>query len=152
MMRALLLSTVLYGFAFTAHAQSQTQSHDLSKAILKKDAPAAETLLTAGTNPNATIEVVPGFPTTFLITAASSNNLDLVKLLLKYKAQVNQPDGFKGTALMAAVGKGNKAMVELLLASGADARPKDDDGKDALALAKEGGNPEIIALLQQQLK
>ena len=132
----------------TARAQTQ----ELAKAILKNNAPAAETLLTAGANPNAAIEVVPGFATTYLITAASTNSLDLVKLLLKYKAQVNQPDAFKATALMAAIGKGNKAMVELLLASGADARAKDDDGKDALALAKEGGNPEIIALLEQQLK
>lgn len=152
MMRVLILSAVLSGFAFTAHAQSPTQSHDLSKAILKKDAPAAETLLTAGANPNAAVEVVPGFQTTLLITADTTNNLDLVKLLLKFKAQVNQPDGFKGTALMAAVGKGNKAMVELLLSSGADARAKDDDGKDALALAKESGNAEIIALLEQKLK
>ena len=124
----------------------------MAKAILKNDIPAAETLLTAGVNPNTVIEVVPGFATNYLITAASNNSLALVKLLLTYKAQVNQPDAFKATALMAAVGKGNKAMVELLLASGADARAKDDDGKDALALAKEGGNPEIIALLEQRLK
>lgn len=150
MKRALLFSAALYCFVFTT--QAQTQSHELSKAILKNNASAAETLLISGANPNTVIEVVPGFPTTYLITAASNNSLDLVKLLLKYKAQVNQPDAFKATALMAAVGKGNKAMVELLLSSGADAKAKDGDGKDALALAKEGGNKEIIALLEQKLK
>ena len=148
MIRELVSTAALYFFVITAQAQTQ----ELSKAILKNNAAAAETLLTAGANPNTAIEIVPGFPTTYLITAASNNSLDLVKLLLRYKAQVNQPDAFKATALMAAVGKGNKAMVELLLASGADVQAKDDDGKDALALAKEGGNKEIVALLEPKLK
>ncbi|QKG56402.1 ankyrin repeat domain-containing protein [Hymenobacter sp. BRD128] len=150
MKRTILFIATFFCFAFTAHAQAPGK--ELAKAVLKNNLPAAETLLTAGTDPNAVVEVVPGFPTTYLVTAASNGSIDLVKLLLKYKAQVNQPDGFKGTALMAAAGKGNKAMVELLLASGADARAKDADGKDALALAKEGGNQEVVALLAQKLK
>lgn len=152
MKSALLLAAALYCLAANSQAQTPTPTQSLAKAILKKDAPAAETLLTAGTSPNTVIEVVPGFATTYLITAVTNNSLDLAKLLLKYKAQVNQPDAFKGTALMTAVGKGNLAMVELLLASGADARAKDDDGKDALALAKESGNAAIITLLEAKLK
>jgi ankyrin repeat protein len=152
MKRLLFLSAALYCLVLTTHAQTPAQTQGMKKAILKNDAPAAETLLTAGANPNAVVEIVPGFATTYLITAASNNSLPLVKLLLKYKAQVNQPDAFKATALMAAAGKGNKELVELLLASGADAKAKDDDGKDALALAKESGNQEIVALLQQKLK
>ena len=148
MKRVLFLTGALYCLLFPVPAHGQT----LTKAILKNDAATAETLLSAGANPNAGIEVVPGFPTTCLITAASNNSLDLVKLLLQHKAQVNQADAFKATALMAAAGKGNKAMVELLLSSGADAKAKDDDGKDALAFAKESGSKETIALLEQQLK
>lgn len=150
MKRVILFVATLFCFALTAHAQAP--SKELATAILKNNAAAAETLLAAGANPNAAIEVVPGFPTTYLITAAANGRLDLVKLLLKHKAQVNQPDGFKGTALMAAATKGDKAIVELLLASGADVQAKDDDGKDALALAKEGGRQEIAALLAQKQK
>jgi ankyrin repeat protein len=150
MKRGILFVATLCCFAFAAHAQAP--SKELATAILKKNAAAAETLLTAGANPNAAIEVVPGFPTTYLITAAANGSLDLVKLLLKYKAQVNQLDGFKATALMAAAGKGHKDLVELLLASGADVKAKDDDGKDALALAKESGSKEVVALLEQKLK
>ena len=150
MKRAILFIATFFCFASTAHAQAP--SKELTTAVLKKNLPAAETLLTGGANPNAVIEVVPGFPTTYLVTAAGGGSLDLVKLLLKHKAQVNQPDGFKVTALMAAAGKGNKAIVDLLLASGADAKAKDDDGKDALALAKEAGNPEVVAVLEQKLK
>lgn len=152
MRRALFLTVALFIFALTTQAQTPAQTQGLKKAVLKNDAAAAEALLTAGASPNTVIEVVPGFATTYLITAASNNSLALVQLLLKNKAQVNQADAFKATALMAAAGKGNKAMVELLLASGADARAKDDDGKDALALAKESGHPEIATLLEQKLK
>lgn len=148
MKKGLWLAAALFCSVLTAHAQSP----ELTKAVLKSNGPAVEALLSAGANPNAAVQIVPGFPTTYLITAATNNSLDLVRLLLNHKAQVNQPDAFKGTALMAAVGKANKAMVELLLSSGADVRAKDDDGKDALALAKEGGNKEIIALLEQKLK
>ena len=146
MTRVIFFISALYCLNFTAQAQT------LTKAILKNDVPTAETLLSAGANPNAGIEVVPGFPTTCLITAASNNSFDLVKLLLKHKAQVNQADAFKATALMAAAGKGNKAMVELLLSSGANAKATDDEGKDALAMAKESGNKEVVALLEQHLK
>lgn len=150
MPKAILFIATFFCYTFTAHAQAP--SKELATAVLKNNAAAAETLLTAGANPNAVVEIVPGFPTTYLVTAAANGSLDLVKLLLKHKAQVNQPDGFKGTALMAAAGKGNKALVELLLASGADVRAKDDDGKDALVLAKESGNKDVVALLEQKLK
>ena len=150
MKKTITFLATLLSFAFATHAQ--TPAKELAKAVMKNNAAAAETLLTAGANPNAPVEIVPGFPTTYLVTAAGNGSLDLVKVLLKHKAQVNQPDGFKTTALMAAAGKGNKALVELLLASGADAKAKDDDGKDALALAKEGGSKETVALLEQKLK
>lgn len=152
MKRVLFFTAAFSCFVLTSHAQAPTPTQVLKKAILKNDAPAAETVLTAGANPNAVVEIVPGFATTYLITAASNNSLALVQLLLKYKAQVNQPDAFKATALMAAAGKGNKEMVALLLASGADARAKDADGKDALAMAKESGNAEIVKLLEQKLQ
>jgi len=145
--RTIRFIAAFFCLALTSHAQAP--SKELATAVLKKNLAAAETLLAGGANPNAVIEVVPGFPTTYLVTAAGSGSLDLVKLLLKHKAQVNQPDGFKVTALMAAAAKGNKAIVDLLLASGADAKAKDDEGKDALAMAKEGGNPEVVALLEK---
>ncbi|MCB2408700.1 ankyrin repeat domain-containing protein [Hymenobacter lucidus] len=133
-------------------ALAQTASKELYTAVVKNKPADAEALLKAGADPNAAIELVPGFPTTFLITAAGNGNLELVQALVKYKAQVNKADAFKGTALMAAAAKGSKPVVELLLASGADAKAKDDDGKDALAHAKEGANKEVIALIEQKLK
>ncbi|MDQ2771687.1 MAG: ankyrin repeat domain-containing protein [Bacteroidota bacterium] len=133
--------------AFTSFAQAPTPAPSLKKAVLKSDLPTVEMLLKGGADPNAAIEIVPGSATTYLITAVTDNSLEVVKLLLSAKAQVNQTDAFKTTPLMTAVSKGNPAMVALLLSSGADSRATDDDGKDALALAREGGNAAIIALL-----
>jgi hypothetical protein len=146
----ILFIAAFFCIALTTHAQ--VPGKELATAVMKNNVAAAETLLKAGANPNAPVEIVPGFPTTYLVTAAVSGSLDLVKVLLKHRAQVNQPDGFKTTPLMAAASKGNKALVELLLASGADAKAKDDDGQDALALAKEEGSKEVIALLEQKLR
>lgn len=147
MTRYILLIATLCCLVFTSFAQAPSPAQSLKKAVLKSDLPAVEALLKADTDPNAPIEIVPGSATTYLITAVTDNSLEVVKLLLTAKAQVNQTDAFKTTALMTAVGKGNPAMVALLLSSGADAHAKDDDGKDALALAREGGIAAIIALL-----
>ena len=152
MKRALLLVVTLFWFATAAPAQTPAPAQSLKKAVLKSDLPTADALLKSGVDPNALIEIVPGSATTYLITAATNNSLNLVKLLLQAKAQVNQVDAFKTTALMTAASKGNAAIVALLLASGADARAKDDEGKDALALAKESGNAAVIALLEAKLK
>ncbi|SHJ27825.1 Ankyrin repeat-containing protein [Hymenobacter daecheongensis DSM 21074] len=150
MKKSFLLIALLTSLTLAALATPPNK--ELFVAVMKNNAPQVETLLAAGADPNSPIEVVPGFPTTYLITAAGNGSLEVVKALLKHKAQVNQPDAFKSTALMAAAGKGNKAVVELLLGSGADAKAKDDDGKDALAAAKESGNAEVIKLIEAKLK
>ncbi|TGE24025.1 ankyrin repeat domain-containing protein [Hymenobacter aquaticus] len=149
MNKSFFLLVFLLSLASAACAQSP--SKELYTAVVKNKPADAEALLKAGADVNAAIELVPGFPTTYLITAAGNGNLELVKALVKYKAQVNKPDAFKGTALMAAASKGNKAIVEFLLASGADTKVKDDEGKDALAHAKEGGNKEVVALIEQKM-
>ncbi|TGE18884.1 ankyrin repeat domain-containing protein [Hymenobacter elongatus] len=148
MKKSFFLLALLISFASVTFAQ--TSGKELYTAVVRNKPADAEALLKSGVDPNAAIELVPGFPTTYLITAANNGNLELVQALLKYKAQVNKADAFKGTALMAAASKGHKAIVELLLTNGADAKAKDDDGKDALAFAKESGNKEVIALIEQK--
>ena len=152
MKRVFALVALLFYFATAAPAQTPTPAQSLKKAVLKSDLAAAEVLLKAGTDPNAAIEIVPGSATTYLITAATANSLEMARLLLQAKAQVNQVDAFKTTALMTAAGHGNAPLVALLLASGADVRAKDDEGHDALALAKAGGHAAVVALLEAKLK
>ncbi|UOQ64631.1 ankyrin repeat domain-containing protein [Hymenobacter volaticus] len=150
-MKKLLLVIVLFsGLATVTLAQTPTQK--VYAAVVKNKPADVEALLKAGADPNAPVEMMPGFPTSFLILAAGRSQTEIVKILLQHKALVNKPDSFNATALMAAAGEGNMELVTLLLAAGADPKLKDNDGKDALASAKESGNAEVLKLLQTKSK
>lgn len=87
-----------------------------------------------------------------LITAINNKNIEIVRSLLKHKADVNWKDGFQTTALMYAAASGSKEMVELLLNSGADIKAKDGMGNTVLSAAKESGNEEVVKLIKQGMK
>lgn len=150
-MKKLLLAFALFLAATTlSHAQTPTQK--VYAAVMKNKAADVEALLMAGADANAAVEMMPGFPTTFLGIAAGNGHLDVVKALVKNKAQVDKPDSFNTTPLMAAAAGGHLPVVEFLLASGANAKAKDKDGKDVLTSAKEGGNAEVVKLIQAKAK
>jgi len=146
-MKKLLLPFVLF-IGYTSLTQAQTPTQKVYAAVVKNQPADVEALLKAGADPNAPVEMMPGFPTSFLILAAGQSRTEIVKVLLQHKALVNKPDSFNATALMAAAGEGNAELVTLLLAAGADPKLKDKDGKDALASAKESGNAAVVELLQ----
>ncbi|GAB2786407.1 ankyrin repeat protein [Hymenobacter luteus] len=150
MKKLLLAFTILLATATLTHAQTLTQK--VYAAVMKNKAAEVEALLTAGADANAAVEMMPGFPTTFLVIAAGNGHLDVVKALVKNKAQVDKPDSFNTTALIAAAAAGHLPVVEFLLASGANPKAKDKDGKDVLASAKEGGNAEVVKLIQAKAK
>ncbi|UOQ77579.1 ankyrin repeat domain-containing protein [Hymenobacter sp. 5516J-16] len=150
-MKKLLLAITLF-LAATTFSQAQTPTQKVYAAVIKNKPADVDALLSAGADANATVEMMPGFPTTFLIIAAGNGHLEVVKALVKNKAQVDKPDSFNATALMAAAANGSLAVVEFLLASGANPKAKDKDGKDVLASAKEGGNAEVLKLIQAKAK
>lgn len=150
MKKLLLLLALTVGLISSAAAQMPTK--ELFKAVMKNDAATVTTLLSGGADANAPIEVMPGFRTTFLITAATNGNLDVVKALVQHKAQLNTKDAGNETALIAAATVGNKAIVEYLLQNGADVKAADGQGATLLAAAKTGGNKDVIALIEQKLK
>lgn len=149
-MKALL--TVIFFFAFMCSTFAQSPTQKVYAAVLKNKPTEVEALLSSGADPNAAVEMMPGFPTNFLIMASGRSQIEIVKILLKHKALVNNTDSFKSTALIAAAGEGNLEVVTLLLAAGADPKLKDNDGNDALAAAKTKGNTEVIKLIQSKLK
>lgn len=55
-----------------------------------------------------------------IIDASKSNNLDLIKTLLKQKVDVNMKDSSGSTALMSAAWNENKEIIETLLLANAD--------------------------------
>ncbi|WP_400190539.1 ankyrin repeat domain-containing protein [Hymenobacter sp. B81] len=150
MKKSLLLMALTLGLFFSAAAQ--TTNKELFKAVMKNDAASVETLLKGGADPNAAIEVMPGFRTSYLITAATNGNLAVVKALVQHKAQINAKDAGQETALVAAAAQGHKAIVEFLLTSGADPKAADGQGTTLLAAAKASGNKDVIALVEQKLK
>jgi len=149
-MNKLLLVFALFLGVFTA-GQAQTPTQKVYAAVVKNQPAVVESLLTSGADVNAPVEMMPGFPTTFLILAAGNGHLELVKILVKHKARIDKADSFNATALMAAATNGSLDVVQFLLANGANAKAKDKDGKDALASAKEGGNAEVVKLIKSKL-
>ena len=84
---------------------------------------------------------------TALREAASYNNINAVKVLIKNNADVNVQNRGGMTALMSACYNGNLEMTKMLLDAGADKSIKRGD-YDALYYAREyGKNEEIIKLL-----
>ena len=77
-------------------------------------------------------------------------NTELVKLLLKYKADPNAIDKNNSTALHFSVIFSYEEIVELLIAAKADSSLKDNRGKTALDYAKITGNKKIIEILNQK--
>lgn len=86
---------------------------------------------------------------TALREAASYNNINAVKVLIKNNADVNVQNRGGMTALMSACYNGNLEMTKMLLDAGADKSIKRGN-YDALYYAREyGKNEEIIKLLTQ---
>ncbi len=97
---------------------------------------AAEELLNHGADPNAV--ATNGSKLAVLNSAAASNNVEVVKTLLRAGANpdAQQHGGF--TALHAAAQHNNVEMIQALLDAGADASLRTDDGKTAADMAGAG--------------
>jgi uncharacterized protein len=128
----------------------------LEYAIYHSSISFIRTLLEIGADPNPVDHA--GFPP--LIAALSCSRplpgsagrqdvLEVMKLLLVFKADPNQRGINDYTPLHMAVAERNLAAVELLLASGADplARTRIDDYETAREMATRAGHDEIAHLL-----
>jgi ankyrin repeat protein len=81
-----------------------------------------------------------------LIIAGYRGQMDVVKLLLKHKADVNAASG-EGTVLMGACFKGNVELAALLIANRADVNGANDLGTTPLMYAILSQKIELIKLL-----
>ena len=93
-----------------------------------------------------------------LYYAAADGKLDIVRLLLKHKADVNakarQSIFTRGdhTALHTAALNGHAEVVKALIESEADVYAKARDGKTALDEAREKGHPVVVKLIENAMK
>jgi ankyrin repeat protein len=90
--------------------------------------------------------VSPNIGGTPLMYAASSRNIEVVRLLLEKGADVNARHSGNGGALMLAAQMGNPGIVKLLVEKGADVNLRNDYGYTALmyAATAESNDPELI--------
>jgi len=106
----------------------------LSNAARFGCAGVARVLISAGADPNARSSRLPSNQAvgeTPLYLAAMDNHLDVVKILIAAKADVNAKKQGGITALMIAARYGQLESVEALVAAGADVNSRDENGRTA---------------------
>lgn len=87
-----------------------------------------------------------------LYEAARARNLDIVKVLLAAKPDLNRRSKISGTtALMWGISTGGLDIARLLLEAGADVNLSNNNGITALALAVQGKSPESLAMVRALL-
>ena len=106
------------------HSENRTA---LFWAVLRNDYEIAEYLLLNGADAN--LHIIHG--TTVLHWAATKGNIQMIKLLLNYKANVNEKDDKGRTPLMfACFYNFSTDAADLLMLSGASSKEKDALGND----------------------
>jgi ankyrin repeat protein len=130
-----------------ARRQEQAEKND-PRLIELRDAAAAgdvaevRRLLKAGLDPSA---LPPDGDDTALIAAVYASRADIVRLLIKAGADVN--DGWPSKPLGIAAGRGDLEVVRALIAGGADVHLPDDSGDTPLDEAVDRKHLHVIAEL-----
>jgi ankyrin repeat protein len=145
------LVPLLFLICFTTLVLGQSKDEQLYKAVTTHDSIKVESLLKEGANPNFRKKTA-SFETSLLTLAVTNQDIQITKLLIEHKADVNYKDWFKTTALMYAASKGNKRIAEILIAAGADPKASDDQGNTVLSAAKESNDQGMIEFIQSLQK
>ena len=82
-----------------------------------------------------------------LIVSSTNGNLEVVKLLLSYKANVNSTKDDGSTALYVASQENNLDVVDLLLKSDADVNLSQNEGASPLYIASYAGHHSVVKSL-----
>lgn len=137
--RNLLLSLLLLFLSLTAPAAfAQVQNDELFNAARKGDAAAVKALLDRGVDVNTKFR----YGATAISYASDKGHLEVVKLLIERKANVNVKDTFYGaTPIIWAAQKGHAKVVEALIAAGAEGR------EDALQIGASAGQLELVKVV-----
>ncbi|KAM0350446.1 hypothetical protein ACHAP4_010013 [Fusarium culmorum] len=108
-----------------------------------------ELLLKSGADPDLTPE---GAVTTPLIQAVTRGDLDMVKLLIKYKVTIDNRETsvWSRTPMHIAVDSKKPAIVQYLLAQGADPNVRDSEGVPPIASAVKAGDPDVVQWLVEK--
>ena len=147
-----ILTTLICLIGLTFSTIAQDKSEQLYAAVTKNDKDKVEKLVKTGADVNYVKKAGPWMKVSVLITAVNNQNLEIAKLLIDNKANVNWKDGFKTSAILYAANTGSIDMVQLLLENGADIKDNDGQGNTVLTAAKESKNKALIAFVKEKSK
>ena len=85
-----------------------------------------------------------------LCKAAFCNHVDVVRLLLEFRAEVDRRDKWGKTPLIAAAKEGHDECVRVLLDAGAAVDASEENGKGALYYACSAGHTSTVQLLLER--
>ena len=109
--------------------------------LLKKDKKLANKSISIPSNSGGE---TTGF--TLLMNAATNADIEIVKLLVKYGADVNKVDSKKRTPLRMAADRGALDIVDFLISKKAKINVQDDTGVTPLFMAAYSGNADVVNL------
>ena len=116
----------------------------LVKSVSDGEAPALESLIAVGADPNAKSDGASA-----LYQAVDLADPAAVGVLLAGGADTNLPDASGDTPLLAAIASDQATVVEDLLDSGADANLAGSDGVTPLLAALQGNSTDLVPILLQ---
>ena len=114
--------------------------------LQRPDLDTARLILESG----ADVNLVSSHHGTALFAAADCNHVDVVRLLLEFRAEVDRRDAYGKTPLIAACREGEEGhdeVVRVLLDAGADVNAIEENGKGALYYACAAGHTSTAQLL-----
>jgi ankyrin repeat protein len=126
----------------------------ISLAIQMGKIPVINALLDAGANPNLSDETDDGLDANSpLMEAASTffatNRGEMVRLLIKRGANLNQQDADGRTPLIHALRYSDMDVIETLIKAGADLDIRDKEGNTALMTAELNQSSKVVNILKQ---
>jgi ankyrin repeat protein len=106
-----------------------------------------EQLIFRGANPQEKLDAIP-----ILTSAVQRRDLEIVELLLKYKAPVNDADESGYTPIMSAILENDIKMIELLIQNGGDLNLQTIYHESALSIALKNECIDIANLIKSYFK
>jgi ankyrin repeat protein len=148
-------AALLLGAAMPAHADFSSDLssklnplsgyyNNIPRAVQANDVPKIRSLLSDGYSPNQTDE---NGGTTGLHVAAASGNLQIIAILYKAGANINQRDNVGSTPLDYAAQSGHLEAAKLLLDIKANANNQNKNGMTALMFAAKTGDIDLVRTL-----
>lgn len=149
-MKRILVLALIAHLHFMAYAQNLNDS--LFHAIKLNNNELVQLMIQKGADVNYIQQTGYWLKISPLISAVQKKNLEMVKILMFNKADVNWRDGFQTTALLYAAASGQKDMVIFLLDTGADPNITDSNGNTIHSAAQESGNKDLVQYLKTRFK